>query len=63
MNQDIRWMKLHEIIVINENVEVMRVAGGWIYKMMESGDSYGRPVFVPYDTNAHNDLIKLSNRE
>lgn len=51
---DIYQMKLHEIIVIvvsGETLQIIRVPGGWIYKLWYySGEDKYTTVFVPYHT-------------
>ena len=54
----IHQMKLHEILVLDETfgsedsfVSVMRVSGGWIYRVSEKADSKTlsfEQTFVPY---------------
>ena len=48
--KDIYEMKLHKQINIGENIEVMRVAGGWLYTL---GYCEIRTIFVPY----HNEFM------
>ena len=50
-------MKLHELSQ-GHTFKILRVPGGWIYYEPDTSLS----VFVPYDTNSHNDLIDLINK-
>lgn len=50
--KELLQMKLHQVTEINTHL-VMRVPGGWIY----SSRSLDSQVFVPYNTNSHNDLV------
>jgi len=44
MKPTIYTLKLHEVLTIDLNVEVLRVPNGWIY----SNRKYGTSVFVKY---------------
>ena len=37
--------------------DIWRVPGGWIFGC-DGGESGMVSIFVPYDTNAHNDFVK-----
>lgn len=37
MTKDLFNMKLHETLVINSNLEILRIPGGWIYNFKNNG--------------------------
>jgi hypothetical protein len=47
MEKTIYDLKLHETLKINNYLNVMRVAGGWIYSSVASDDMF-TDIFVPY---------------
>lgn len=47
-NRNIYKMKLHEAFRISNNLWITRVAGGWIYEVVNGNDT-SNPVFVPFD--------------
>ena len=53
MEKTIYDLKLHEIMTINNGQLIMRVPGGWIYKI---DDKY---IFVPYNNEFSNKREKL----
>jgi hypothetical protein len=52
MNKELYSMALHDELSINNVTDVIRVPGGWIYRVITGNDNLGYPVsicFVPYD--------------
>ncbi len=51
--EELYSMALHDIVVINRKVRVLRVPGGWIYervtKKLSDTDNEVFVVFVPYN--------------
>ena len=55
MEKTLYDLKLHEVNVVNPNIIVMRVPGGWIYK--SNSVSSTSLIFVPYN----DEFIKHEN--
>jgi hypothetical protein len=59
-NDDIYQMKLHDVVNQNNTYyyfEIIRVPGGWVYRIQEKITGKESMVFVPYNNEFQDNIV------